>query len=80
MSFRKPQSSLENGVGENNYANYIAQVIDASPLSGERSTFSTFASCLNGEIEVAFNHTKNGLYPDWSAYGFNLSLQTWFAP
>ena len=61
-----------------NEGNYHGQCIEADTQGGQRSTYSTFVPLTGGKCELWWNHTSPGSYPQYSAYGANLSVQAYF--
>jgi len=55
----------------------IAEAVETRIGSGQRSGVATWVPVTNGTVEYCFNVVGQSGWPDWSAFGLNLSVQAW---
>lgn len=71
LTFRKPGDVTAD------CSKYLGQVIEPFIGGGERSGMATWVALVNGTVEYCFQYEPPTGWPDWAAYGLNLSVQAW---
>jgi hypothetical protein len=66
IAFRRPGETADH------YYNW--QCIEAHAGGGQRSTMAVWVPVRDGKIEYKWLRTNNAPYPNYSAYGVNLSI------
>lgn len=70
VAIRAPGDMLDAG-------SYIGQAVEVDIHGGQRSNMSTWAPVRDGHIEIIWNRSTYGQWPDECAYGMNLSAQAY---
>jgi hypothetical protein len=70
LHFRAPGDTADGG-------NYHGQASEVWIGGGKRQNYATWVPVIDGKFEFFWNATVLGTYPEWSAFGINLSLQAY---
>ena len=71
LTFRQPGDDTAD------CTKYIGQVIEPFQAGGQRSGMAVWVPLVDGKLEYCFRYTGQAGWPDFAAYGVNLSVQAW---